>query len=128
MTTTEQRQWLADERRFILAILAQRREARAELVRLFEQRSDYLGASFVPTIRAKATIDAAERDARAAIANYRADKAELAKQEAASAEAIRAALAAETARLIASIRASKAQGFNYTHRTAHAWRGVNAGM
>jgi hypothetical protein len=128
MTITEQRQWLADERRFVLAILAKRREARAELDRLLVAHRDYLGSAFIPMVRAKATLDAAERDARSAIGNYRADKAAFAEQQAQRADAIRAQVAAEAARLIAAIRASKAQGFNPVHRTARAWRGVTAGM
>lgn len=72
---------VASDRRFILAILAKRRELRTFLLSTIgqENTSGYLGSNFVPLVRAKAALDAAERDARFHIKFYRANKALLLK-------------------------------------------------
>jgi D-alanyl-D-alanine carboxypeptidase len=77
---------VATDRRYILAILAKRRSARAEIAALSDPFRD---ANFVLLIRAKATLDAAERDARFQLKWYRSGRALLAM--------FRANLAAATA-------------------------------
>jgi hypothetical protein len=79
---------VADERRFIRAILLKRREARAFLQSNIGQRVD-----FGLLVRTKATLDAAERDARFQIKFYRANRALLLK--------FRADLAAASSRVAA---------------------------
>ncbi len=70
----DQARTVASERRFIRAILAKRRDARAFFLSTIGQQID-----FGLLVRAKATLDAAERDARYQIKYYRANKALLLK-------------------------------------------------
>jgi hypothetical protein len=80
---TSQRDQLSGESRYILAILAKRRSARIELR---QESRDYPAI-----IRAKAAMDAAERDARYALRWYFAERKLLAKFNA----ELAAAMAAE---------------------------------
>ena len=70
-----QRDRLSGERRYILAILATRRNARAELQALHDRSGAlYAGSDFLPLVRAKATMDAAERDGRFQLRWYFANR------------------------------------------------------